>query len=70
MGSILGTSWLLHQVFAAIGVFLGGFIRETTGSYELAFWSGTALLLGGAFLSILIESQQRVTQPGASAADD
>ena len=70
MGGILGTSWLLHQVFAATGVFLGGFIRETTGSYELAFWSGAALLLWGAFLSILIESQPRVTQPTASAADD
>ena len=70
MGGILGTSWLLHQVFAATGVFLGGFIRETTGSYELAFWGGAALLLGGAVLSILIESQPRVTQPTASAADD
>jgi len=70
MGGILGTSWLLHQIFAATGVFLGGFIRDTTGSYELAFWSGAALLLGGAFLSILIESQPRVSQPTASAADD
>ncbi|WP_396613948.1 MFS transporter (plasmid) [Haloferax sp. S1W] len=70
MGGILGTSWFLHQIFAATGVFLGGFIRDTTGSYELAFWSGAALLLGGAFLSILIESQPRVSQPTASAADD
>ncbi|AFK20980.1 MFS transporter (plasmid) [Haloferax mediterranei ATCC 33500] len=70
MGGILGTSWLLHQIFAATGVFLGGFIRQTTGSYELAFWTGAALLLGGAFLSVLIESQPRVTHPTASTADD
>jgi MFS family permease len=70
MGGILGTSWLLHQVFAATGVFLGGFIRDTTGSYELAFWSGAALLLGGAFLSVLIESQPRVEKPSEAASTD
>ena len=70
MGGILGTSWLLHQVFAATGVFLGGFIRDTTGSYELAFWSGAALLLGGAVLSVLIERQPRVRTQPTPAVDD
>ncbi|WP_341769653.1 MFS transporter [Effusibacillus lacus] len=27
LGSILGSTWLLHQVFAAVGVFLGGYLR-------------------------------------------
>jgi hypothetical protein len=42
----------------------------TRVDFNVAFWSGAALLLGGAFLSILIESQPRVSQPTASAADD
>lgn len=38
MGSILGIAWFLHQVFAAIAVYLGGYLRVETGSYSSAFW--------------------------------
>ncbi|WBX81554.1 hypothetical protein PD280_07600 [Virgibacillus salarius] len=34
MGSILGFSWLLHQIFAALGVFLGGYLRAVSGDYS------------------------------------
>ncbi|UOQ49322.1 MFS transporter [Gracilibacillus caseinilyticus] len=57
MGSILGFSWFIHQVFAALGVFLGGYLRTMTGNYELAFWLGAALLVFGVILTTLIKEQ-------------
>ncbi|WP_117170052.1 MFS transporter [Paraliobacillus sediminis] len=57
MGSILGFSWFIHQVFAALGVFLGGYLRTLTGNYELAFWLGAVLLTFGVVLTTLIKEQ-------------
>lgn len=56
MGSILGTAWFLHQIFAAIAVYLGGYLRVETGSYSAAFWSAAALLLIGAVATVLIRN--------------
>jgi MFS family permease len=55
MGSILGSTWFLHQIFAAIGVFLGGYIRTLTGSYEIAFWSGAGILVLGIVFTVLLD---------------
>lgn len=56
MGSILGTVWFLHQILAAIAVYLGGYLRVETGSYAAAFWSAAILLLIGAASTSLIRS--------------
>ncbi|MGP3927193.1 MFS transporter [Streptomyces sp. 8N616] len=50
MGGILGSTWLIHQLCAAAGVFGGGLLRSVTGSYSAAFASGTVVLLLGAVL--------------------
>lgn len=55
MGSILGSTWFLHQVFAAIGVFSGGYIRTLTGSYEIAFWTGVGILVFGVVFTALLD---------------
>jgi MFS family permease len=56
LGTILGSVWLYHQVFAAVGVYLGGFVRSTTGAYDTAFLSASLLLLaGGAFTAMVRE---------------
>ena len=57
MGSILGFSWFIHQVFAALGVFLGGYLRQLTGDYSISFWLGAGLLLVGVILTTLIKEQ-------------
>ena len=57
MGSILGFSWFIHQVFAALGVFLGGYLRTMTGNYAFAFWLGAVLLVFGVILTSLIKEQ-------------
>ncbi|BCJ87074.1 MFS transporter [Effusibacillus dendaii] len=51
LGSILGSTWLLHQIFAAVGVFLGGYLRAVTGSYTLPFWTGAIVLIMGTLLT-------------------
>lgn len=56
MGSILGTAWFLHQILAAIAVYLGGYLRVETGSYSAAFWSAAVLLLIGAVATVLIRN--------------
>nr|WP_166506973.1 MFS transporter [Frigidibacter mobilis] len=56
MGSILGTAWFLHQILAAIAVYLGGYLRVETGSYSAAFWSAAILLLIGAVSTILVRN--------------
>lgn len=54
MGGILGSTWLIHQLFAALGVLAGGVLREGTGSYSAAFASGAFVLVGSTVLTWLI----------------
>jgi len=68
MGSILGSAWLLHQVFAALGVFAGGYLRTLTGSYDAAFWSAAALLALGAVLTSLVRETAPTAQPAPAKA--
>ncbi|MGG4507506.1 MFS transporter [Heyndrickxia sporothermodurans] len=58
MGSILGTSWLIHQVFAALGVFLGGYLRTLHGDYFFAFLMGAILLAIGTILTFFLKENQ------------
>ncbi|MDY7042946.1 MFS transporter [Virgibacillus sp. M23] len=55
MGSILGFSWLLHQIFAALGVFLGGYLRAISGDYSYAFGMGGLILAIGAVITFFME---------------
>ncbi|WP_027416680.1 MFS transporter [Aneurinibacillus terranovensis] len=57
LGSILGSTWLLHQVFAAVGVFLGGYFRTITGNYQLSFWTSAIILFIGALLTMALSEQ-------------
>lgn len=58
MGSILGSSWLIHQVFAALGVFFGGYLRTISGDYSLAFWMGAILLTFGTIITIFLKENE------------
>ncbi|MCQ6275899.1 hypothetical protein JMM81_13160 [Bacillus sp. V3B] len=55
MGSILGSAWLIHQIFAACGVFLGGYLRTITGDYQYAFWTGAIILAGGVIITFFLK---------------
>ena len=43
MATLFGFVFFSHQLCAGIGVWLGGFLYERTGSYDVVWWLGVAL---------------------------
>lgn len=58
MGVILGTILLSHQVGAAAGVYLGGVIFDTAGSYDAAFMIAAVLSLIAAAVTLFIKEER------------
>lgn len=58
VGSILGYTTTFHQLFAALGAFVGGLAYDLTGSYNLALAPCIALLLAGSAASLLIDEKR------------
>lgn len=59
VGSVLGVIFLVHQVGAAIGSWLGGAMFEATGGYGAAFTLACAFLFGAAIVSLRIDRAGR-----------
>jgi MFS family permease len=57
VGSIFGTIFLVHQVGAASGSWLGGFLFEVTGGYGAAFAWASLQLVVGAVISLAIDER-------------
>ena len=57
VGSIFGTMFLLHQVGAALGSWLGGALFELTGGYGAAFTLCCAQLAVASLLSLTIDAR-------------
>lgn len=55
VGSVFGTIFLVHQVGAALGSWLGGFLFEWSGGYGGAFATAALILGGAAALSLMID---------------
>lgn len=49
--TLYGIVFLGHQIGSFVGVWLGGYAYETTGSYDLIWWLGIALAFAAAALS-------------------
>ncbi|MEC9481832.1 MAG: MFS transporter [Halomonas sp.] len=45
MATLYGVVFLSHQLGSFTGVWLGGWLYETTGTYEVVWWAGVALSL-------------------------
>lgn len=58
VGSILGYTTTFHQIFAALGAFVGGLAYDLTGSYNLALAPCIFLLLAGSAASLLIDEKR------------
>ncbi|NNF62812.1 MAG: MFS transporter [Acidimicrobiia bacterium] len=52
-----------HQIGSAMGAWVPGVILETTGSYSMAFVSGSIALLVAGYLSFLLRESTQVTKP-------
>jgi predicted MFS family arabinose efflux permease len=50
LGTLFGFVFFSHQVGAFLGVWLGGFVYERTGSYDPVWWLGIALGLFAALV--------------------
>jgi MFS family permease len=62
MATLYGLVFLGHQIGSFIGVWLGGWTFERTGSYDLVWWLGIGLALAAAALSWPIDERPMVAR--------
>jgi MFS family permease len=58
MGMLYGIAFLSHQIGAFVGVWLGGYIYDATGSYALSWYINILLGLGAAAIHLPIKELQ------------
>lgn len=57
MATLFGFVFFSHQVGSFIGVWLGGYLYERTGSYDVVWWLGVALGIFAALVNLPIREQ-------------
>jgi len=57
MATLFGFAFFSHQVGSFLGVWLGGFLYERTGSYDLVWWLGAVLGIVAAALNLPIRER-------------
>lgn len=67
MGMLYGIAFLSHQVGSFVGVWLGGFVYDQTGSYSLVWYMGILLGLASAALHLPIRERGAVNFHAAPA---
>ncbi|MEM1317732.1 MAG: MFS transporter [Pseudomonadota bacterium] len=67
LGMLGGIVFLSHQVGSFLGVYFGGYLRDTTGSYDAVWWLGVALGIFAAIVHLPIQ-EKPVERPAAQAA--
>jgi predicted MFS family arabinose efflux permease len=60
IGSIVGASSGTFSLGAAFGPVCTGYIFDSTGSYELAFYIGAAFCIAGIILAVIIRPTERL----------
>ncbi|MCH6583028.1 MAG: MFS transporter [Proteobacteria bacterium] len=57
MATLFGIVFLSHQIGSFLGVWLGGWIYDATGSYDPMWWAGVALGLAAAVIHLPIDER-------------
>lgn len=57
LATLFGIVFLSHQVGSFIGVWLGGFLHDRTGSYDAVWWLGVALGVAAAIIHMPIDER-------------
>ena len=57
MGMLYGVAFLSHQIGSFVGVWLGGYVYDTTGSYSLVWYMGILLGLASAAVHLPINER-------------
>jgi predicted MFS family arabinose efflux permease len=66
MATLFGFAFFSHQVGGFLGVWLGGFLFERTGSYNVVWWVSIALGIVSALINLPIVEKpvvRAVAQP-------
>ncbi|WP_020679401.1 MFS transporter [Marinobacterium rhizophilum] len=57
MGTLYGIVFLNHQLGSFMGVWLGGYLYDTTGTYNIVWWSAATIALFTAVIHIFIDER-------------
>ena len=57
LATLFGVVFVSHQVGSFLGVWLGGYIYDRTGSYDPVWWLGVALSIAAAVIHIPIDER-------------
>ena len=68
LATLFGVVFLSHQLGSFLGVWLGGWLYDTTGSYDGVWWAGVALGLAAALIHLPIDERPITRQPTAAPA--
>ncbi len=68
LGLLGGMVFLSHQIGSFLGVWMGGFLRDRLGSYDVVWWLGVALGIFAAIVHWPIE-ERMVHRPGFAPAE-
>lgn len=57
MGMLYGIVFLSHQVGSFCGVWMGGYLYDTTGSYDVVWWAASIIALATAVIHVFIDER-------------
>ena len=57
MATLFGIVFLSHQIGSFIGVWLGGLLYDTTGSYDGMWWAGVVLGVAAGVIHLPIDEK-------------
>ena len=67
LSMLIGITFLSHQIGGSLGVYLGGLLYETTGSYNIIWWGGVVFGILSALINLPIV-EKPVPRPAAVPA--
>jgi MFS family permease len=67
LAMLVGITFLSHQIGGSLGVYLGGYLYETTGSYNIIWWGGVLFGVLSALINLPIV-EKPVPRPAVAAA--
>jgi hypothetical protein len=68
LAMLVGITFLSHQIGGSLGVYLGGLLYETTGSYNAIWWGGVFFGVMSALINLPIEERPVVRSVVPQAA--
>jgi MFS family permease len=67
MATLFGIVFLSHQLGSFLGVWLGGYLYDRTGTYDVVWWTGVALSVGAALIHVPINERPLRRELAATA---